>query len=186
MPLGYGRLKNKAPCPSSHSSNRNVLLLFCEGSKIARDHPSQRPGDKDSFSLQRVYYLLKYEGMCLYLLKQYSLQSSTLHCSLKNEVFKFRSRPLACCQSMPQRNRDYKDGHLIGCVGSSLLQCRIVFFFTLSNHWSLLKRGKVCWDCFHQLLFVPGSNKRELLGAVFIVDSEEPTFLSHCLLQFAT
>lgn len=32
------------------------------------------------------------------------------------------------------------------------------------------------WDCFHQLLFVPGNNKRELLGAVFIVGSEEPTF----------
>lgn len=32
------------------------------------------------------------------------------------------------------------------------------------------------WNCFHQLLFVPGNNKRELLRAVFIVGSEELTF----------
>lgn len=131
MPVGYGIVKNKAPYPSSHSSNRNVLLRFCKDSETARDHPSQRPGDKDSFSLQRVYYLLKYQCMFLYLLKQCSLQSSTLHCSLKNKVFKFRSKPLACCQSMPRRNRGYKDGHLICCVGSSLWQCRIVVFFSL-------------------------------------------------------
>jgi len=49
-------------------------------------------------------------------------------------------------------------------------------FITLSDHWSLLERQKVCWDCFHQLLFVPSNNKRELLGAVFSAGSEDATF----------
>lgn len=47
----------------------------------------------------------------------------------------------------------------------------------------------MCWDCFHQLLFVPSNNKRELLGAVFSVGSEAPTFsflLSSSICQLVT
>lgn len=57
MSLGYGKVKHKAAHPSSHSGNGGVLLLFVsKRSEIARDHPTQRPGNKDSFSLQRLFF----------------------------------------------------------------------------------------------------------------------------------
>lgn len=56
MSVGYGKVKYRAAYSSSHSGNSNVLLFFCKCSGIARDCRTQRPGNKNTFSLQRLFF----------------------------------------------------------------------------------------------------------------------------------
>lgn len=107
--------------PVHHSGHGDELLLFVKCSEIARDCPTQRPGNKTSLSLWRLFFA-EISVYIPLLLKQCFLQSSTVHYSLKNKVF--RSRPLAYC------NREAGTTQMVSwyCLGCALWQCRIGFF----------------------------------------------------------
>lgn len=173
MSIGYGRVKHKAVYPSSPSGNRDVLLLF-ESSEIARDWLTQRPGNKDSLSPQRLFFAEIPVYVPL-------LTENSVPCRAQQCTTAWKPRCSSSGLGLLHAMLEYATEKQVLHRWSFHHLCRICLMVVQnrvfhSNYWSLLERQKVCWDCFNQLLFVSANNKRELLGAVFSAGSDDPTF----------